>query len=55
MKDNNNDFNLNIDKSMIKNIQEYNLIKDEITCEICYGLVIKPKICESCEIVFCEN
>ena len=40
---------------MIKNIQEYNLIKDEITCEICYGLVIKPKICESCETVFCEN
>ena len=51
----NRDNDLEIDESMIKNIQEYNLIKDEIICEICYGILINPKICQSCESVFCEK
>ena len=51
----NNDINLHIEESIIKNIQEYNNIKEEITCEICYGIVVKPKICETCETLFCEN
>ena len=51
----NNDINLHIEESMVKNIQEYNNIKEEITCEICYGIVVKPKICETCETLFCEN
>ena len=29
-----------IDESTIKNISDYNLIKDEITCEICQGILI---------------
>ena len=49
------DFNLSIDESMIKNIDEINLIKDEMTCIICNGIVIKPKQCQSCETVFCEK
>ena len=38
-----------IDESMIKNIKDYNPIKDEITCEICQGILIRPKQCISCE------
>ena len=44
-----------IDESMIKNINDYNLIKDEIICEICQGILIKPKQCEICESIFCEK
>ena len=44
-----------IDESMIKNISEYNLIKDEIICEICQGILIKPKQCGMCESIFCEK
>ena len=44
-----------IDESMIKNVQEYNVIKDEISCEICSGILIKPKQCQSCESLFCEK
>ena len=44
-----------IDESTIKNISDYNLIKDEITCEICQGILIKPKQCENCESIFCEK
>jgi len=44
-----------IDESMIKNINEYNSIKDEITCEICQGILLNPKQCESCESIFCEK
>ena len=44
-----------IDESMIKNINEYNSIKDEITCEICQGILLNPKQCESCETIFCEK
>jgi len=51
----NKDINIVIDESMIKNIQEFEGVKEEITCEICYGIVIKPKMCESCETVFCEK
>ena len=40
---------------MIKNINEINLIKEEITCEICNGIIIKPKQCQSCETIFCEK
>ena len=39
---------LYIDDSMIININEYNSIKDEITCEICQGIFVRPKQCESC-------
>ena len=41
-----NKFDINIDESMIKNIGEIDLIKDEIICEICNGIVIKPKQCQ---------
>ena len=44
-----------IDESMIKNLSDYNLIKDEIICEICQGILIKPKQCEICESIFCEK
>ena len=44
-----------IDESMIKNINDYNSIKDEIICEICQGILIKPKQCEICESIFCEK
>ena len=44
-----------IDESMIKNINEYNSIKDEIICEICQGILLNPKQCESCESIFCEK
>ena len=44
-----------IDEQMIKNIKDYNSIKDEITCEICQGILIKPKQCISCETNFCEK
>ena len=47
--------NIVIDESMVKNIQEYNFIKDEISCEICNKIVIMPKQCQSCETVFCEK
>ena len=40
---------------MINNIQEYNVIKDEITCEICYRIVIKPNQCQTCETIFYES
>jgi hypothetical protein len=40
---------------MIKNISEYNSIKDEIICEICQNILLRPKQCESCESFFCEN
>ena len=51
----NNEISFYIDESMINNIQEYNVIKDEITCEICYRIVIKPKQCQTYETIFCEN
>ena len=44
-----------IDESMIKNIKDYNQIKDEITCEICQGILIRPKQCISCETNYCEK
>ena len=44
-----------IDDSTIINIKEYNSIKDEIICEICQGILVKPKQCDSCESIFCEN
>ena len=44
-----------IDESMIRNINDYNLIKDEIICEICQGILIKQKQCEICESIFCEK
>ena len=47
--------NLIIDESMIKNMQEYNLIKDEVSCEICSGVLIKSKQCQSCESIYCEK
>ena len=46
---------LSIEESMIKNIKDYNSIKDEIICEICQGILIKPKQCNSCENNFCEK
>ena len=42
-------------KSAGKNLSDYNLIKDEIICEICQGILIKPKQCEICESIFCEK
>jgi len=51
----NNDINLHIEESMVNNIQEYNNIKEEISCEICHGIVVKPKICEICEALFWYN
>ena len=54
MKDK-NEFNLIIEESMIKNINEINTIKDELTCEICNRIVIKPKQCNSCETIYCEK
>ena len=54
MEDNDNQ-ELFIDDSTITNINEYNSIKDEITCEICQGILVKPKQCISCESIFCEN
>ena len=44
-----------IDDSTIINIKEYNSIKDEIICEICQGILVKPKQCGSCESIFCEK
>ena len=44
-----------IDESMIKNINDYNSIKEEIICEICQGILVKPKQCGSCESIFCEK
>ena len=52
---NNNDIKLYINESMIKNTQVFNVIKDEIICEICSGILINPKQCQSCESIFCEN
>jgi len=52
---NENIVNMHIDESSITNVGDYNLIKEEIICEICYGIAIKPKICKSCETLFCEN
>lgn len=54
MKDKDNQ-ELFIDDTTITNINEYNSIKDEITCEICQGILVKPKQCISCESIFCEN
>ena len=51
----NNEMIIQIEESMVQNIQEYNIIKEEITCEICYRISIKPKICETCETLFCED
>jgi len=44
-----------IDESMIKNINDYNSIKEEIICEICQIILVKPKQCGACESIFCEK
>ena len=46
---------LYIEESMIQNINEYKSIKDEIICEICHSILIKPKQCNTCESLFCER
>lgn len=49
------DVQIIIDDSMVTNDQEYNIIKDEITCEICTCIVINPRQCDVCETVFCDK
>ena len=51
----NKNISLTLDESMIKNIEEYKLIKDLIKCAICSGILIRPKQCQECESFFCEN
>jgi hypothetical protein len=43
-----------LDQSLVKNEDLLSKIKDIVTCTICLGILINPKMCVKCEISFCD-
>lgn len=43
-----------INEEHIENKDYYYQIKDEITCQICFGIIYKPRQCTNCRNVYCK-
>jgi hypothetical protein len=47
--------NINLDEEDIINKDVFKAIRDDLFCDICLGLLYKPKQCGICETTYCEN
>jgi len=50
-----NKIDTTIEESQIVNIDYYENLKNQLTCQICFGLLSSPVMCATCETPFCTN